>query len=81
MTDDIIQRLRAFDNGYVGTHYDDCWHYHPICAILRAADEIEQLRKELRRVALDHLATLSELEAVSMIARDFVDVDDEDYDG
>jgi hypothetical protein len=63
MTDDIVQRLRAFDNGYVGTHYDDCWHYHPICAILRAADEIERLSELVLNL------------------RDFIDVDDEDYDG
>jgi hypothetical protein len=63
MTDDIVQRLRAFDNGYVGTHYDDCWHYHPICAILRSADEIERLSELVLNL------------------RDFIDVDDEDYDG
>jgi hypothetical protein len=45
VTDDIVARLRAFDNGFVGTHYNHCWHNHPTCAIMISADEIERLRK------------------------------------
>lgn len=51
MTDEIVGRLRAFDNGYVGTHYNNCWHSHHVCALLFAADKIEQLQQAGDRLA------------------------------
>jgi hypothetical protein len=52
MHDDIVTRLRSFDVGRVSTHYGGCWKSHTVCALHRAADEIEQLR-----AAGDELAT------------------------
>lgn len=47
MTDDIVERLRSFDNGRAGTHYINCWYSHPACALHQAADEIERLRRQV----------------------------------
>jgi hypothetical protein len=44
MHDDIVTRLRSFDVGRGSTHYEGCWKRHMVCALLRAADEIEELR-------------------------------------
>jgi len=58
--DDIVQRLRRWDDGRVSTHYDGCWDSHPVCAILLAADaieardaEIERLRAEVERLTAE----------------------------
>lgn len=55
--DDIVKRLRNWDNGGVSTHYDGCIDTHWRCAILLAAAaiesrdaEIERLRAEVERL-------------------------------
>ncbi len=64
MFDDIVVRLRNWDDGRVFTHYEGCWDSHPGCAILLAADaieardaEIERLRAEVNRLTLRSCAT------------------------
>jgi hypothetical protein len=52
VADDIVAQLRAFDDGRVSTHYEGCWARHPICALHRAADEIEWLQEELKEAAV-----------------------------
>ena len=42
MSGDIVGRLRRWDDGRVSTHYEGCSDSHPVCAILLAADVIEQ---------------------------------------
>jgi hypothetical protein len=54
--DDIPSILRSFDNGRTSTHYLECWKVHPICALHRAADEIEYLRRELAMIRLIRLS-------------------------
>ena len=44
MSGDIVERLRNWDDDRISTHYEGCWDWHPVCAILVAADEIERLR-------------------------------------
>jgi hypothetical protein len=55
--DDIVERLRNWDDGRVSTHYEGCWDSHPVCAMLLAADaiearddNIERLRAEIERL-------------------------------
>ena len=40
MSDDIVERLRRWDDGRISTHYEGCWNSHHVCAILLAADAI-----------------------------------------
>ncbi len=47
MSDDIVERLRNWDNGSVSTHYDGCIDTHWRCAILLAADAIEARDAEI----------------------------------
>ena len=46
MADDIVERLRKWDDGRISTHYEGCWDSHPVCAIVLAADAIEALTAE-----------------------------------
>ena len=46
MADSIVERLREWDDGIISTHYKGCWDSHPVCAILLAADAIEELTAE-----------------------------------
>jgi hypothetical protein len=48
--DDIVQRLRNWDDGRVSTHYEGCWDSHPVCVILLAADAIEARDAEIARL-------------------------------
>ena len=57
--DDIVERLRRWDDGRISTHYEGCWDSHPVCAIVLAADTIEardaeivRLRAEVERLEL-----------------------------
>ncbi len=50
MSDDIVERLRNWDDGRVSTHYEGCWDSHPVCAILLAADAIEARDAEIERL-------------------------------
>ena len=50
MADDIVVRLRNWDDGRVFTHYEGCWDSHPVCAILLAADAIEAQQAEIERL-------------------------------
>jgi hypothetical protein len=50
VNDDIVQRLRNWDDGRVSTHYEGCWDSHPVCAILLAADAIETRDAEVMRL-------------------------------
>jgi hypothetical protein len=77
MSDDIIEVLRSFDNGRTSTHYLECWKVHPICALHRAADEIEHLEDLLCRafrIAVGHGPDFEVYEdwedAISMYERD-----------
>jgi hypothetical protein len=49
-SNDIVERLRDWDEGRETTHYEDCWDHHPVCAILLAADAIEQRDAEIERL-------------------------------
>jgi hypothetical protein len=70
MGDDIVAQLRAFDNGYSGTHYADCWQSHPICAIMRAADEIERLREELTVEKRNHTLLRGRMMRLGMVLKE-----------
>ncbi len=48
--DDIVKRLRNWDDGGVSTHYDGCIETHWRCAILLAADAIEARDAEIDRL-------------------------------
>jgi hypothetical protein len=50
VSDDIVERLRNWDDGRVSTHYEGCWDSHPVCAILLAADAIEARDAEIERL-------------------------------
>ncbi len=50
MSDDIVERLRNWDDGRVSTHYEGCWDSHPVCAILLAAAAIESRDAEIERL-------------------------------
>ena len=50
MSDDIVERLRRWDDGRISTHYEGCWNSHPVCAILLAADAIEERDAEIERL-------------------------------
>ena len=50
MNDDIVERLRRWDDGRISTHYEGCWNSHPVCAILLAADAIEERDAEIVRL-------------------------------
>lgn len=51
MTPDELRKLVNTDR--VGTHWEDCWKSHKDCAILKAADEIDALRKRLEAAEKD----------------------------
>jgi ABC-type nitrate/sulfonate/bicarbonate transport system substrate-binding protein len=59
MADDIVERLRQWDDGRISTHYEGCWDSHPVCAILLAADAIEARDDEIVRLraAIDAFIT------------------------
>lgn len=67
-SDDIVERLRNWDDGRVSTHYEGCWDSHPVCAILLAADEIERLRAEFSAVLGDAIAKDAEVGAADALA-------------
>ena len=48
--DDIVKRLRSWDDGRISTHWAGCMDTHPVCAILFAADAIEARDAETKRL-------------------------------
>ena len=58
MADSIVERLRRWDDGGISTHHNDCIDTHWRCAILFAADAIEERDAEIMRLraSADHLA-------------------------
>ena len=64
MADDIVVRLRNWDDGRVFTHYEGCWDSHPVCAILLAADAIEAQQAQIERLRAvgDEMAHLIRLD-------------------
>jgi hypothetical protein len=62
VNDDIVERLRNWDDGGVSTHYEGCWDLHPVCAILLAVDAIEARDEEIERLraAGDALAEVAD---------------------
>lgn len=50
MTDELIRLARQFVLP-VGTHYDGCEADHPVCLLLRMADQFEELLHDRQRLA------------------------------
>jgi hypothetical protein len=44
----------------VSTHWEGCPNVHPVCQMALAADEIERLRAQVRRQALQLMVCYSE---------------------
>ena len=64
--DDIVERLRRWDDGRISTHYEGCWDSHPVCAIVLAADAIDDLtveRDATRLIISDLTAEVDRLRA------------------
>ena len=49
-SDDIVERLRRWDDGGISTHWTGCFDSHPVCAIVFAADAIEARDAEIVRL-------------------------------
>jgi hypothetical protein len=47
--DDIVTRLRRWNDSMVSTHWEGCSNVHPVCQMALAADEIERLQGLLHR--------------------------------
>lgn len=60
VSDDIVERLRRWNDQEVSTHWEGCSNVHPVCQMMLAADEIERLRAQVRSQALELLVCHSE---------------------
>jgi hypothetical protein len=60
VSDDIVTRLRRWNDSMVSAHWEGCSNVHPVCQMALAADEIERLRAQVRRQALELMVCHSE---------------------
>ena len=76
MADDIVERLRRWDDGIISTHWAGCMDTHPECAILFAADAIEARDAENARLWAEIERLRNALKEVRYVSNIFGDSDD-----